>query len=154
GAQMHLGNAWIMLRTSREGSGAPAQTGISTQSLTVFVEDVQGHYERAKAAGAKIVEEPHETMYGELQYAALDLDGHHWLFSLHAGDVNPSAGGATVASEPPPWWVSLPRPRMCYLEIPAADPEKSADFYEKVFGWNIRKRGSGRPSFDDAGVVS
>ena len=30
---------------------------------------------------AEIVEEPHETVYGEFQYAAVDLEGHHWLFS-------------------------------------------------------------------------
>jgi hypothetical protein len=30
--------------------------------------------------------EPHETVYGEYQYAAEDLDGHHWLFFRHATD--------------------------------------------------------------------
>jgi predicted enzyme related to lactoylglutathione lyase len=49
---------------------------------------------------------------------------------------------------------SLPSPRLCYLEIPAADPHKSADFYEKVFGWKIRHRDSNRPSFDDPSSVS
>jgi hypothetical protein len=44
----------------------------------------------------------------------------------------------------------LPRPRWCYLEIPAIDVGQSAAFYEKVFGWNIRHRDSDRPSFDDA----
>jgi predicted enzyme related to lactoylglutathione lyase len=44
----------------------------------------------------------------------------------------------------------LPRPRFCYLEIPALDVEQSASFYESLFGWNIRQRGSGRPSFVDA----
>src|ERR1700757_4964531 len=42
------------------------------------------------------------------------------------------------------------RPRVCYIEIPAANPKQSAAFYEKVFGWNIRHRDSERPSFDDA----
>ena len=36
-----------------------------------------------------------------------------------------------------------------YLEIPAADVEQSAAFYEAVFGWNIHRRDSGRISFDD-----
>jgi uncharacterized protein len=48
----------------------------------------------------------------------------------------------------------LPYPRFCYLEIPATDPHKSADFYEAVFGWNIRHRDTDRPSFDDASSVS
>lgn len=36
-----------------------------------------------------------------------------------------------------------------YLEIPAIDGEKSAAFYEAVFGWQIRRRDSGQHSFDD-----
>ncbi len=97
GAQMHLGDAWIMLRQARPGSGSPAQLGYATQSLTVFVEDVQAHFDRTKSAGAKIVEALHETEYGELQYGVEDLDGHYWLFSRHARDVSPEAWGATVA---------------------------------------------------------
>jgi uncharacterized glyoxalase superfamily protein PhnB len=99
GAQMHLGNAWIMLRRAREDCASPAQLGYGTQSLTVFVEDVEAHFQRAKSAGAKIVEELHETEYGERQYGAVDLDGHHWLFSRHARDVSPSDWGATIRQE-------------------------------------------------------
>lgn len=97
GAQMHLGEAWIMLRSARPGEASPMQVGHSTQSLTVFVEDVDGHYQRTKSAGAKIVEELHETGYGERQYGVVDLEGHHWLFSRHARDVSPAEWGATIA---------------------------------------------------------
>ena len=95
GAQMHLGNAYIMLKTAHGAS--PAELGYGTQSLTVFVDDVEGHHPRAKAAGARIRETPHETEYGEFQYAAQDLDGHHWLFSRHARDLSPDEWGATLA---------------------------------------------------------
>jgi uncharacterized glyoxalase superfamily protein PhnB len=98
GAQVHLGDAWIMLRQARPGSGSPAQLGYATQSLTVFVEDVEVHFQRTKSAGAKIVEPLHQTEYGELQYGAEDLDGHHWLFSRHARDVNPEDWGAKLAA--------------------------------------------------------
>ena len=40
--------------------------------------------------------------------------------------------------------------KICYVEIPAADPERSAEFYAAVFGWKIRKRGDGALAFDDA----
>jgi predicted enzyme related to lactoylglutathione lyase len=40
--------------------------------------------------------------------------------------------------------------KICYIEIPSPDPQRSADFYSKVFGWNIRKRGDGATAFDDA----
>jgi uncharacterized glyoxalase superfamily protein PhnB len=97
GAQMHLGDAWIMLNSSRQGRGSPAEGALETQSLTVFVEDVEAHFQRAKSAGVKIVEDLHETAYGELQYGAEDLEGHHWLFSRHARDVGPEEWGAKVA---------------------------------------------------------
>ena len=45
--------------------------------------------------------------------------------------------------------------KICYLEIPALDVHRSADFYGKVFGWRLRKRGDGNTAFDDAvGEVS
>jgi hypothetical protein len=45
--------------------------------------------------------------------------------------------------------------KVCYLEIPATDIDRSAEFYQAVFGWQIRTRGDGQPSFDDAiGEVS
>jgi len=97
GAQMFLGNAYIMLNSARPGCASPARLGHLTQSLTVFVDDVDAHYERTKAAGANIVEEIHETMYGERQYGVEDLEGHHWLFSKHVRDVSPDEWGATIA---------------------------------------------------------
>ena len=39
--------------------------------------------------------------------------------------------------------------KICYLEMPATDVARSAEFYQKVFGWNIRKRGDGSVAFDD-----
>jgi hypothetical protein len=45
--------------------------------------------------------------------------------------------------------------KICYLEIPAVDVARSAEFYRRVFGWNIRRRGDGSVSFDDGvGEVS
>jgi predicted enzyme related to lactoylglutathione lyase/uncharacterized glyoxalase superfamily protein PhnB len=150
GAQLHLGDAWIMVRSTRPGTQEPAQLGCGTQSLTVFVEEIEEHFRHAKSAGAKIVEDLHEVMYGELQYAAEDLDGHHWLFSKHVRDVSPEEWGAIVSPGTHATFALRPRPSFCYIEIPARDVHLSADFYEKVFGWNIRKGDTDRPSFDDA----
>ena len=100
GAQVRLGNAYIMVRAARGDYRSPAELGFGNQSLTIFVEDVERHFEHSKAAGAKIVEELHETEYGELQYGVEDLEGHHWLFSRHARDVSPDAWGATMAERP------------------------------------------------------
>lgn len=97
GAQVRIGNAYIMVRAARGDYRSPAELGFGNQSLTIFIEDVAGHFEHSKAAGAKIVEDLHETEYGELQYGVEDLEGHHWLFSRHARDVSPDAWGATIA---------------------------------------------------------
>lgn len=100
GAQLFLGNAWIMVNSARPGSASPAQIGCETQSLTIFIEDVDAHYERVRSAGAKIVEELHVTEYGERQYGVLDVEGHHWLFARHARDVSPEEWGATIVNLP------------------------------------------------------
>ncbi len=45
--------------------------------------------------------------------------------------------------------------KICYLEIPATDIARSADFYRRAFRWHIRQRGDGRTAFDDTtGEVS
>ena len=45
--------------------------------------------------------------------------------------------------------------KICYIEFPATDIQRSADFYQKIFGWNLRKRGDGALAFDDSvGEVS
>jgi len=98
GAQIYLGKAYIMVTGAHRGGGTPAKLGVYTQSLTVFVEDVDAHYRHAKSEGAKIVEELNETCYGERQYGVEDLDGHHWLFSQHAKDVSPADWGAKITA--------------------------------------------------------
>jgi predicted enzyme related to lactoylglutathione lyase len=50
---------------------------------------------------------------------------------------------------------TLANGKICYVEIPAVDISRSADFYAKVFSWQLRKRGDGRTAFDDSvGEVS
>jgi predicted enzyme related to lactoylglutathione lyase len=45
--------------------------------------------------------------------------------------------------------------KICYIEMPATDIARSAEFYKRVFGWNIRQRGNGHTAFDDTtGQVS
>lgn len=45
--------------------------------------------------------------------------------------------------------------KVCYIEMPASDIRRSAEFYRDVFGWGIRQRGNGSTAFDDTtGEVS
>ncbi len=43
--------------------------------------DLDAHCERARAAGARIVQEPKTEFYGERTYRCVDLEGHHWTFA-------------------------------------------------------------------------
>ena len=50
---------------------------------------------------------------------------------------------------------TLTNGKICYIEMPAIDIARSAEFYKQVFGWQIRKRGDGSTAFDDTtGQVS
>ena len=45
--------------------------------------------------------------------------------------------------------------KICYIELPATDVPRSAEFYQNVFRWNMRTRGDGATAFDDTtGEVS
>src|SRR5271154_303620 len=97
GAQMNAGHAWIMLKRASHEGATPRQLGFGTQSLTLFIEEIEAHFQHAKSAGVTLLEDLHETVYGELQYGAEDLDGHHWLFSRHARNLSPDQWGATIS---------------------------------------------------------
>jgi uncharacterized glyoxalase superfamily protein PhnB len=60
--------------------------GANTQSLMLFVDNVDEHFARATAAGAVVVEEPAVHDYGadywaDRSYGALDIEGHLWWFT-------------------------------------------------------------------------
>ncbi len=142
-AQLAVGLGSIVLTTE------PPDTSECIRSLIVHVDDVDAHCERARKFGARILMEPGTKEFGERQYAAEDLAGRRWAFTQSVANVGPEEWRALVANIDFPYAL-LPRPRVCYLQIPAVDVHQSADFYEKVFGWNIRRRDSDHPSFDDA----
>ena len=127
GAQMSAGNGWIMLKQARREDATPKRLGFGTQSLTIFIEDIEAHFQRAKSAGAVIVEDLHETEYGELQYGAEDLDGHHWLFSRHARDVSPEQWGASVSH------AAVLTPQISPM-LAVSDGNAAIEFYKAAFG--------------------
>jgi uncharacterized glyoxalase superfamily protein PhnB len=97
GAQLHLGGAYLMVRTARPGSTSPSQAGAWTQSVSIYVDDVDAHYRKTKSAGATIDHELQETIYGERVYGVVDPEGHPWEFSQHIRDIAPAEWGAKVA---------------------------------------------------------
>ncbi len=91
--QMMIGDGAVTLRELRENE-AGAALGIG-HSITVRVEDVDTHCQRAREHGARITQEPTTHMYGERQYNAEDLAGHSWTFSQSIADVDPTEWGGT-----------------------------------------------------------
>lgn len=69
---------------------SPASVGgANTQRVHVLLsDDLDGHCERARAAGAQIVAEPEDQFYGDRSYRAADLEGHLWTFSTHVREVS------------------------------------------------------------------
>jgi len=90
----------IMVSSEKEGyggePGAPLRSpasvnGANTQSLMVYVDDVEAHCAQARAAGAKISNELSDHDYGEeywtdRSYGAADPEGHMWWFSQRTRD--------------------------------------------------------------------
>jgi PhnB protein len=61
------------LRTPKDVAGA-------TMGVFTYLDDVDKHYEVAKAAGAEIVHPPKDVEYGR-NYCANDPEGHPWFFT-------------------------------------------------------------------------
>ncbi len=69
--------------------------GTATQSLQIrFAEDIDAHFARARAAGAKVLYAPRQEFYGDKTYAVLDPEGHRWSFGQRdAAPVGPPPEG-------------------------------------------------------------
>lgn len=77
------------------GKSPRAAGGANTQMLCIYVDDVDAHFRRAKGAGAKVIDEPTTTDYGEdywadRSYRIEDPEGHHWWFMQRMRDKNAS----------------------------------------------------------------
>ncbi|MCE9573870.1 MAG: aminotransferase [Deltaproteobacteria bacterium] len=75
----------------RAGKSPRAVGGVNTQSLMIFVDDVDAHCAHARASGATISYEPKVSDYGEdywtdKSYQAEDLEGHQWWFTQRLRD--------------------------------------------------------------------
>ena len=72
----------------RRQAGPRESWATERYGIYVVVADIDVHYARAKAAGAKIERPLADTEYGSREYSARDCDGHLWSF----GTYDPYAG--------------------------------------------------------------
>ena len=99
-SELTYGDGVVMVGGERQGAtqrfGVDALSplsvgGANTQGLMVYVDDVDAHCARARAAGARIADEPQVHDYGEdhwadRSYGAVDPEGHLWWFSQRLRD--------------------------------------------------------------------
>ena len=88
-AEMALADGVIMLGRPDGAYRNPKRLDGVTQSLYVYVDDVNEHFRRARAAGAAIHSEPKDEFWGDRLYGAEDPEGHHWYFAQHVREVSP-----------------------------------------------------------------
>lgn len=93
-SELTYGDGLIMVGEERSGAQrrfetdmlSPLTAGGNTQTLMVYVDDVEAHCAQARSHGARIVAEPSLHDYGEdhwadRSYGAVDPEGHVWWFS-------------------------------------------------------------------------
>jgi uncharacterized glyoxalase superfamily protein PhnB len=87
-AEVTFGNGMFMTGSTHDGGPNSSKTpkqlgGQATGGTYVVVDDVDAHYEHAKAAGAEIFREPQDQDYGSRDYAARDPEGFMWSFGTY-----------------------------------------------------------------------
>jgi uncharacterized glyoxalase superfamily protein PhnB len=81
-SKVQIGGAWENIKPPSALGGA------NTQTLYVELNGgVDAHCERARAAGAVIIQEPTDMFHGDRTYRALDPQGHMWIFGQKIREV-------------------------------------------------------------------
>jgi len=79
--EVRLAGARIWLHRVGNDLASPRTLTQLNSGLVVHVEDVDAHFARARDAGAVIDRVPDDQPYGQREYGARDLEGHHWWFA-------------------------------------------------------------------------
>jgi uncharacterized glyoxalase superfamily protein PhnB len=80
-AQLTLGPGMVFVSSMRTEAPKRAPGDLATDGgISIYVEDVDAHFERSRAAGADIIVEPVDQDYGARDYACRDLEGNLWSF--------------------------------------------------------------------------
>ncbi len=89
-AEIKVGNSMIMLADEfpQMGYRAPQAYGGTPVSLCVYVEDVDAQFNKAIAAGGKVLKPVQDQFYGDRSGTLTDPFGHVWTLSTHKEDVS------------------------------------------------------------------
>ncbi len=117
-----FGQSTMMIGRSgldRHNLFSPLETGKATAEMNVGVDDIDAHYRRAKAAGAKIERPLENATFGQRHYEASDPEGHTWHFMKPIEDYR---GGKST-------------PERLELRLAYNDERAAQDFLTRAFGF-------------------
>lgn len=105
-SEMTYGQSVIMVGSewSSNHKSPKSLEGKNTQSVHVQLaenEDIDAHCEKARKAGADVIQEPSTQFYGDRTYRARDPEGHIWTFAVTVNKMAPedwdkASGGLTT----------------------------------------------------------
>ena len=72
---------WLHRVATEHEVDSPHHAGLASSGLVVHVDDVDEHFKRALAAGARVDGEPVDQPYGQREYGARDPEDHRWWFA-------------------------------------------------------------------------
>lgn len=81
-AEVRLGDAVVMLGYADHPTPS-VEDGSVGQGLYLVLDDVDGAFERARAAGARAVFPPEDTEWGTRRARVLDPEGYEWSFGSY-----------------------------------------------------------------------
>ncbi|HWS70912.1 MAG TPA: VOC family protein [Thermoanaerobaculia bacterium] len=89
-AELQIGNSRVMLADEHPEMGivGPETRGGATQSLMLYVEDVDTMFDRAVKTGAKVDRPVSNQFYGDRLGSLTDPFGHVWHIATHVEDVS------------------------------------------------------------------
>jgi PhnB protein len=90
-AELQLGDSLIMLADEYPEMGirGPRAVGGTPVTISVYVEDVDGVFDRAVELGAKPLRQVKDEFYGDRSGQFEDPFGHRWSVASHIEDVPP-----------------------------------------------------------------
>ena len=90
-AEIQIGDSVVMLADEDPafGNTSPATLGGTPVSLMVYVDDVDGTFAAALAAGATELQPLEDKFYGDRAGMFADPWGHQWMVASHVEDVAP-----------------------------------------------------------------
>jgi len=96
----HGNGAVVVAKPGGHANAAPATLqDPGAHSVMLRVAEIDVLFARAKAAGARVLTEPADHMYGERQCSFLDPWGHPWRLSETIFDSDPADWGGELLGE-------------------------------------------------------